>query len=172
MVIVAVVSYELLLMTQRIHLRRSGYQKALDLSKKTGKKLLVIGDPHAGSASRIITSYYGCGDKCLDLHGCPKCTKSIEGRMEDWLPKFEDNSYVIFCSCVLTYVDDPYQSVSEMHRVSGGDMVVVHVQPFSLIHWYYTGSKWRIWSVDEENGTVKANKTRPFVSLFGKDDGQ
>jgi hypothetical protein len=107
------------------------YKEALLLSKITNKKLLVIGDPYAGFASKNVLRTYDCGDICLDLAGCDKCSNSIKGDILCELKKMEDNQYIIYESCVLEYIDEKHLNdvTKELNRVSGGDYIDVRIKP-------------------------------------------
>ena len=106
------------------------YNKCLNLSKETGKKLLVIGDPSSGFWNKNIKQAYGCGDICLDLLGC-NCPIQLKGDLLNELRKMNTNSYVIYESCVLEYIDDQYISEikREIKRVSGGHYYGVRIFP-------------------------------------------
>jgi hypothetical protein len=91
---------------------------------------MVIGSPVSGGVSGQISSQlhlYGCGDVCVDMNGCETCTNGITTRIEDFLPTLENNSYVIFISVVLEYVDDLPAVIKDLERVSGGDLFVVYI---------------------------------------------
>ena len=84
--------------------RKFNYKLALQQKKKSGKRLLVIGDPNNGGWSSVIGKEYDCGDVCTDLVGCKQCPNQIQGNLLDVLKSFPDNSVVIFESCVLEYL--------------------------------------------------------------------
>ena len=115
----------------RMYRRYYKYKEVLLLSKTKNKKLLVIGDPYSGFASKNIMKTYDCGDMCLDLNGCTKCKNSIKGDVLDELKKMEDNEYIIYESCVLEYVDkNRLDEVNkEIQRVSGGDYIYIRINP-------------------------------------------
>ena len=115
----------------RMYKRYYKYKEALLLSKTKNKKLLVIGDPYSGFASKNIMKTYDCGDMCLDLNGCTKCKNSIKGDVLDELKKMKDNEYIIYESCVLEYVNkNRLDEVNkEIQRVSGGDYIYIRINP-------------------------------------------
>lgn len=114
------------------------YNLALQKSIETNKPLLVIGDPENGSSYnrhviyRLFGVPYGYGDLCIDLSGCPKnnISKSIKGKVENILPYLLDNSYVIFTSQLIEYVDhDKIDNViNDLIRVSNGDLFIVNMK--------------------------------------------
>jgi hypothetical protein len=110
-------------------------------SKETGKKLLVIGDPDNGFSNKYFGSDYGCGDLCVDLIGC-NCPNQIKSKIETILPKLQTDSYVIYISCVLEYVDNNVIDgiITELKRVGGKDVFIVTVDPYSLTSIFYFGS--------------------------------
>jgi len=134
-----VILYELILTYTRYIKRNRIFKMANKRVKETGKPLMVIGDPDNGATNYIFGRSYDCGDVCVDLTGCPSCPKGIKEKIEDYLPTLESDSYVIFISCVLEYVDPDKIDfiISEMKRVSGGDYFVVSVEPFSMTALFY-----------------------------------
>jgi hypothetical protein len=117
--------------------RRIVYQKAKKRAKLTGKKLLVIGDPYNGIASKSTGIDYSCGDICIDLTGCPACPESIKGRLEDTIGTLKLEEYVIYVSCVLEYVDDLDYINTFLDKVKPEDLFVVNVEWYSFMAWFY-----------------------------------
>jgi hypothetical protein len=115
------------------------YQQANDLSILLHKKLLIIGDP-LESSTNYMFGHYGYGDICIDMNidDSTRATESstiIKDKLENVLHTFGSNSVVIFESEVLEYVDsDKIDNViSEMNRISNGDIFSVHqLKPNSL----------------------------------------
>lgn len=106
---------------------------AVEKSRETGKRLFIIGDPHNDNKSLDGKADYGCGDVCLDKEtGCDLCPQGVKDSLENFLPQLGDNSYVIFVSCVLEYVDNFELMKKELFRVSGGDLFVVNIEPNTL----------------------------------------
>ena len=134
-----IIIYELILTYTRFIKRRQIYQLALQKSKELNKPLMVIGDPDNGATNYIFGRSYGCGDVCLDLTGCPGCTNGIKETIENYLPKLDNNTYVIFISCVLEYVKTQNLDIimNQIKRVSGGYYYIVSVEPFSLTALFY-----------------------------------
>lgn len=87
------------------------YNIAKKKSIELNKPLIVIGDP--------INNEYGCGDICIDLHGCKDCPISIKNIIENELIKYKSDSYVIFECGVLEVVDN-LSVINEMYRITGG----------------------------------------------------
>jgi hypothetical protein len=87
------------------------YEIAKKKSIELKKPLIVIGSP--------INEEYGCGNICIDLHGCKNCDISIKNKIENELIKYKDNSYVIY-ECGTLEVVDNLNVVKEMYRIAGG----------------------------------------------------
>jgi hypothetical protein len=105
------------------------YAMAMRRAGETGKPLAVFGDPTAPKTLNArYGAGYGCGDVCIDLNGAPGCATGVKSSILDWLLDQADNSAVIFESEVLEYIPDKELSVtlSEMRRVSGGDLFASH----------------------------------------------
>jgi hypothetical protein len=91
--------------------KKSLYSIAKKRSIQLNKPLIVIGSP--------INEEYGCGNICIDLHGCNACDVSIKNKIEDELIKYKTNSCVIYECGVLEVVDN-LGVIKEMYRVAGG----------------------------------------------------
>lgn len=142
--------YELGKMAKRQHQRKEIFNMATERKKITRKPLLVVGSPTEGSSSKWLGTTYGCGDMCVDIVGCSSCKNQKKVSLEEFLPLQEDNSYVIYISCVLEYMDnlDNLDELEkELHRVSGGDLFIVHIKSDTFTSFLYWGGptpKWRI----------------------------
>ena len=122
-----------IILIERKKERKKIFQLAQQKSKETGKPLLVIGDPANDNKSIDGKSDYGCGDVCVDKEtGCNICTIGIKDDIENYLPKLKYNSYIIFSSCVLEYVNNFEKIKEELYRVSGGDLFIVHLEPYTF----------------------------------------
>lgn len=140
---ISVVLYELGMALKRHEDRKSMFARAQERARATGKPLMVIGDPFNGTWSRWVGQSYGCGDVCVDLTGCPDCSKEttrVAGDISEVILSVPDNSFVVFVSCVLEYVDADLDDLHlELQRVSGGDLFIVTVSPYTLTsilyHW-------------------------------------
>jgi len=85
-----------------------------------------------------MTAGYGCGDVTIDLASSSVCPNYLQADITKPLP-FADNSVVVFVSCVLEYVDDAEAAAKELNRVSGGNVVLVRVEPWTLTSILYPG---------------------------------
>ena len=130
LIIIIVIIIDIIFSILRNYRRENNYLLALNHSIRSGKKLLVIGDPKSGFWNKHINSSYGYGDVCLDLNGCD-CSNSIKGDILNELKKMNDNEYVIFESCVLEYVNnDKINEINnEIRRVSDDDYYYVRIFP-------------------------------------------
>ena len=136
--------------------RRRAWSKARERARATGKPLLVVGDPDGGAVHPRHGRDYGCGHGVIDPTGTPGCVQTgyptrwaidgsdrpLRGRAEDVLPRLPSNSAVIYLSCVLEYVDDLDLVWRELHRVSGGDLFTVNVEPWSLTAFFFKGKNY------------------------------
>ena len=115
---------------QRNFRRYNYYKQALKLSKKLNKKLLVVGCPWSGGFSgkiSLLLKLYGCGDILIDIKKKSKCPNHVESDLKSFLTQQEDNSYVIFISVVLEYIDDIEETIIELKRVSGTNIYIVPI---------------------------------------------
>lgn len=130
----------------RPYRRKKYYKLAKNISNNKNKPLMVIGDPYTGNFITRLLPKYECGDICIDISGCNKCPKSIKEKIENVLPYMKSNSYVIYISCVLEFVDNIKEVIRELVRVSGGDLYINYVKrPYFLVKiipGYYDGYKY------------------------------
>jgi SAM-dependent methyltransferase len=110
------------------------YAEAAAKARQLGKPLLVIGAPDGG-----VTAGYGCGDVTIDLQES-SCPVSIKADITKTLP-FDDNSAVVFVSCVLEYVNDAEAAMRELRRVAGPNLYMVRVEPWTLTAYLYPGAQ-------------------------------
>lgn len=127
---------------QRQKDRNNIYKLAQSRAKELNKPLLVYGDPYYGLGSRFFNMFmegYGCGDETVDLTGCPKCPNGIKSDMLAHLKTKNTDSQVIFVSCVLEYLDNIEEAITEMKRVAGSldNIFVVTVKSNSLAAYIY-----------------------------------
>lgn len=143
-------AYEGGMALSRFRQRRTVYDLAKARAKAVGRPLVVIGDPDAGLHTRIVRAY-DCGDLCVDLGGCPRCSESLVADVHR-LP-FASDSAVVYVSCVLEYVENAPLAMSEVQRVAGSadNLFLVCVQPLSMTSVLYPSAKWSV----QENGTMK-----------------
>ncbi len=132
--VAAVAAWEATWWAVRRSNRESAYRCAANLAASLGKPLLVVGAPDGG-----VTSGYGCGDITLDM-APSSCPRHIQADITKRIP-LADNSAVVFVSCVLEYVDDVDAAMRELMRVSGGNLFVVRVEPWTLTAYLYPGAK-------------------------------
>jgi hypothetical protein len=147
------------------------FVKAKKRKEETGKPLLVVGEPGNGAWNKTFGHAYGCGDLCLDISGCHSCKNSVAAPLEEQIRKMKTNSCVIYVSCTLEYM----RSVSHLRevehhlqRVSGGDLFIVHIQPYSLISFVYEPRqipKWRIFKAPPYSKKIRYS-LNPIYRLF------
>lgn len=99
--------YYLNIIVQKKILYNIAKKKSIELNKP----LIVIGSP--------VDNEYGCGNICIDLHGCKDCPISIKNIIENELIKYKSDSYIIFECGVLEVVDN-LNVINEMYRIAGG----------------------------------------------------
>ena len=117
--------YDILI--QRPFKRFFYYKLAKKCSEKKNKKLLVIGCPSSGGLSSKIYNYK-CGDITVDINTCD-CENNIKLDITKGFKNFKENSCVVFISAVLEYIEPSKMHfvLSELNRISGGDLYVVPI---------------------------------------------
>lgn len=130
----ACLAWELAWWARRRAERRRVYSAALQEARRLGRPLVVIGAPDGG-----VTAGYGCGDVTVDL-APSACPNSIQANISERLP-FEDDSTVVFVSCVLEYVQEVDAAIRELQRISGGHLHIVRVEPWTLTAHLYPGAR-------------------------------
>jgi hypothetical protein len=118
---------------QRNFRRYNYYKASLYDAKKNKKKLLVVGCPSSGGVSGKISyllNLYGCGDILIDIKKNSKCFNHVSTDLKNFLSVQKDNSYVIFVSVVLEYIENIDETLIELERVSGGNLYVVPIDIF------------------------------------------
>lgn len=133
---------------QRFNERQTTYIAAMAAATRQARQLVVIGDPDAGLQTRVMRAY-GCGDLCLDLNGCPSCPTSAAVNLDaagTVQSPVAAGSAVVYCSCVLEYVDNPISAWNELVRMAGdqSNVYLVTVQWWSPASVLYPGAKWRV----------------------------
>ena len=131
-----------------------------------GRPLVVVGDPDAGAQTKIARAY-GCGDKCLDLTGCPQCAVGKAVDITKGTTPVPPNSAVVFCSCVLEYVPDAPAAVAELRRMAGSDanLFVVGVQPWTLTARLYPGAQWTAANLSAPQPVTAGQKLALWAAL-------
>lgn len=120
------------------------YAEAARRAGQTGKRLVVVGAPHA---PRTLNAYigcgHGCGDLCVDIDGAPGCPNVAKMPVQEWLAQQPDDSAVIFESEVLMYLPDAElgPTIEELKRVSGGDLFASHSSVINLPRYAATGRR-------------------------------
>ena len=114
--------------------RTAVYNQAKAYALQINRPLVVIGAPDSGP-----TSGYGCGDLTLDI-APTQCTNSMVVDVTKPIP-LPDDCCVVFCSCVLEYVDDHIAAIQEIQRISGGHAFFGGVEPWTLTAIAYPSAK-------------------------------
>ncbi len=144
---VGLLSYELFMnLVVRRQNRRDVYNQAVARANETQKSLVVVGNPDAGFMASVVGRDYDCGALCIDERGCPKCTVQAVARLEDVLPTLPDNSAVIYIAGTLEYTHNLPLVLEQLQRVSGGDLFVSRVPPWTVTAFLYPGAQRRIFS--------------------------
>lgn len=159
-IVVFLLLWELGFDIDRHYDRKRKWKCALADAKKRNRKIIVIGDPFGSNGTKVAGRGpgYGCGDMCVDLHGCPTCPTSVTSDAKVFLKTQEGNSATVFISNVLEYVDDAASTYAEAKRVHGGPPIVVRMHPLCLSSIFYKGSRWVIHSLEP----FKAKRVRLF----------
>ena len=126
----------------RHEVRRTLFEAARRRAVELGRPLVVVGDPDAGLHTRLARAY-PCGDICVDLHGCPACPVQLVADLTAERLPFDDDSVVVFVSCVLEYVGDLKSAAAELQRVAGDNVFLVTVEPWTITAALYPGATWR-----------------------------
>ncbi len=153
---------------RRFEIRRRVYETAVRRAAELGRPLIVIGDPDAGAHTRLVRAY-GCGDLCIDLHGCPKCSVMQAADLTQGpVPGVADDSAVVYVSCVLEYVADPAAALRELIRMAGTpeNLFIVFVHPWSMTAALYPGARWT-GDADQQQVTMEAVTTARRVATLG-----
>ena len=143
-ILIFLFAYEVCCWLSRTYTKGVIYKKAVKQAKNTGKPLLVIGNPLGGSTDRIFGQSHGSGDLCIDITGCNGAS-SINYKMKahELLRKLQDNSFIIYSSMVLEYVDeeDIDETIYHILRVGGSpdNIFLIQIQPYALTSLIYKG---------------------------------
>ena len=133
-VVVGAAVWEFRWWAERRNARQRMYGEAMARAQQLGRPLVVVGAPDGG-----VTAGYGCGDVTVDIQGS-SCPVSMAANVCEHLP-FEDDSAVVFISCVLEYVSDADAAMRELLRVSGGQLYLVRVEPWTFTAYLYPGAR-------------------------------
>ena len=129
---------------QRWNQRRVSFVAAARRARELDRPLVVVGDPDAGAHTSMMRAY-DCGDLCIDLHGCPRCSHYEAADITRGpIPGIADDSAVVFVSCVLEYVSDVEAARDEILRIAGEpeNAFFVTVQPWTFTAALYPGARW------------------------------
>lgn len=121
-IIIFIIIYEIVHGYKRQKERYIYYQMAKKRAIELNKPLIVYGDPYNGNGSKLYNKFmktYGCGDETVDLTGCPSCPNGKKQDILSHLKSQNNNSCIIFISCVLEYVNEIDQVIPEIYRVAG-----------------------------------------------------
>lgn len=151
--------------------RKRQNEKALFLqasirAHERGKELLVIGDPDAGFLSHFIGGSFGCGDMVIDAYGAPKCPTYMAGPVLDLLNQVAAGRFVVFAANLESVRSDMNQVLSQLDRISDGDLFIAHLNPTSLTAWLNPNGQRRILSAPPESPVVKF-RPLPWHSIPG-----
>lgn len=138
--------------------KRAMYEAAFMKAISTGKKLIVLGDPDGGFIHRLLGRDFQCGAICIDPKGCGGCTTGVRAIMDDPTHALADmpaNSAVIFDSGLFAFTDDGYTLAEQMKRVSGGDLFMWDVSPWSLAAFFESKRKRRLTSAPPASRTLQ-----------------
>lgn len=140
----------------RWKIRKDLFAKAERRAKELGRPLVVIGAPTTGLVTRVGPQAYGCGDVCVDLVGCAGCPRSIVADITQPVP-LDDDSAVVFCSCVLEYVSNPELAKREILRIAGdlANVYVAGVGTRTLTAYLYPGAMNVVRTTDHRDFTVE-----------------
>lgn len=132
------------------------------------RPLVVVGDPNGGVWSRVFPAY-GCGDVCVDLHGCPACARQLRADLTQRV-NLADDSGVVFVSCVFEYIEDLPAAWAEVMRIAGTaeNVFVVKVQPGTLSSILVPGAKWTIVSAPPEGASLQAVRVNGVFAGEGR----
>jgi hypothetical protein len=134
--------------------KRDVFNLALKRQNETGKRLIVVGNPDGGVVNTLMGRDYTCGDLCLDDHGCPKCTNVQTGDLLTLLRQLPTASVVLYMGKGAERIKNFAAVVPELQRVSGGDLFIAHVQPWSLVSWL-PGNQQRIFAAPPTGDAIE-----------------
>ncbi len=114
--------------------KRDVFNLALQRQAATKRPLLVIGDPGGDVVSRVFGNDFDCADLCISPKGCPSCSNVIAKPVDEALASLGDGSYIVFVAPgILERVPDINATLTNLQRVSGGDIFVAHTHPWTLL---------------------------------------
>jgi hypothetical protein len=161
----AIVAAEGIAATRRFRRRERLFAAAFEQARVLERPLVVVGDPDSGLHTRFIRAY-GCGDVCLDIHGCPACPLSITADLTAGpVPTIADDSAVVFVGCVLEYTSDAPAALEEVLRIAGSpeNLFVVTVEPWTVTATLWFGARW----VETNTGWERISPVKKLVYAGG-----
>ncbi len=142
--------------------RKDLYDQAKAKAASLQRPLVVVGAPDGG-----VTSGYGCGDVTVDVAGST-CPVSLSLDITKPMP-FRDDSVVAFVSCVPEYVDDMPAALQELTRISGGQLFLVRVEPWTATAYLYPGAQRTLPAgLDQAPPSTAPSVIRQTVRGFGR----
>lgn len=148
----------------RYRRRQEAYILAARRALVLNRPLVVVGDPDSGGHTRLIRAY-GCGDLCVDLHGCDACPRHIAVDLSGGRIDLPDDSAVVYVACTLEYVPDIQSALTELRRVAGQELYIVTVDPWTLTGTLWPGAKWGYY--DGQWQPVTAARKAAYVGTLG-----
>jgi hypothetical protein len=136
-ILLFIIVYQIIVTIQLKITRRKIFKLAEERSKKTGKKLVVVGDPYNGVGSKFTGPDYTCGDICVDITGCPECPNGVKSDLESYLKSIDLNEYIVFISCTIEYIPDINIILEYLDKIPQENLFVVNVQWYNLVCYYY-----------------------------------
>lgn len=141
--VVAIITIIIILLCEvLISLRRQVWRKRTFFAAKmrashTKRPLIVIGDPAKGMGSRMLGPAYGFGDLCIDID--PISPAVVQGDFTDILKTHQNDSAIVFISCVLEYMPNIEDGIATAKRVAGGmeNLFIVGVEWYSITAYVY-----------------------------------
>jgi hypothetical protein len=124
------------------------YSRAVRYASKMKKELVVLGSPHLDLQTGGVISYitektvgavYGCGDICVDIQGCSKCTSSYQGDILDFLKTKSPKSCVLFSTGVLEFTENFDAIRHQIERTCVANFTEYY-SPWNIT-WYAYGCK-------------------------------
>jgi len=119
---------------RRVAIRESAFAEAKARAEALGRPLVIVGAPDGGP-----TMGPSCGDITIDINPT-QCPRAIQADISKPIP-LPDACCVVLVTCVLELVDDFEAAMSELVRISGGELYIVRVEPWTLTAYFYPGAK-------------------------------
>jgi hypothetical protein len=151
----------------RFNARGHVFAEAARRAQQLGRRLVVVGNPDGGIQTRLLRAY-GCGDVCVDIVGCSACPDSVTADITRGpIASIPDGGAVVFVSCVLEYVSDPFAAWREVVRMAGSpeNVFMVSVQPWTLTSVFYPDARWAIYGTPPGSPGLEAVPMRTRTKL-------